>query len=106
MKLQEVKPALDFHEYGATFQRPKISPQIFRELRKKHGVTLQSLASRSGLTIYTVRLLDEFNEATPAVFDILLGALSDLSGVNYSRATVGEVKFVAKPDLSKVLLCV
>jgi hypothetical protein len=60
----------------------------------------------SGLTIYTLRLLDEFNEVTPAVFDVLLTIVSSIAGHTYTRSDVGSVKFVAKPDLSKVLLSV
>jgi hypothetical protein len=78
----------------------------FRELRTKHNIELKDLSLKSGLTIYTLRLLDEFNEVTPAVFDVLLTIVSSIAGHTYTRSDVGAVKFVAKPDLSKVLLSV
>jgi hypothetical protein len=102
MKSQSLQHSLDV--YCATFKRPTTPSPTFSELRKKHNIELKDLSHKSGLTIYTIRLLDEFNEATPEVFNLLVKTLSDLSGTNYSRATVGGVTFVVKPDLSKVLL--
>jgi|SRR5450755_875393 hypothetical protein len=77
----------------------------FREVRKRHNLTLNMLIEDAQVDPSAVLLLDTWNIGEASVIDTLLASLSRLSGTQYRRdlLNIGGFTFALKPPYELVL---
>lgn len=78
----------------------------FKELRKRHNITLQMLTEDAQIDPRAVILLDTQEIGTPDHVDQLLASLSRLTGCNYSRQAISirDITFKLHPDYSIIAM--
>jgi hypothetical protein len=76
----------------------------FREVRKRHNLTLNMLIEDAQVDPSAVLLLDTWNIGEASVIDTLLASLSRLSGTQYRRdlLNIGDFTFALKPPYELV----